>query len=47
MDTNNTLRKTNTELKAQGWTRHLATVLATTLIFVSGTSFVSLLEAFH
>lgn len=30
-----------------GWTRHLGAVLATTLIFVSGTAFVSLLEAFH
>lgn len=31
----------------QGWTRHLGAALATTLIFVSGTAFVSLLEAFH
>lgn len=30
-----------------GWTRHLGAALATTLIFVSGTAFVSLLEAFH
>ncbi|MBL8516842.1 MAG: hypothetical protein JNM76_07710 [Betaproteobacteria bacterium] len=29
------------------WTRHLGAVLATTLIFVSGTSFMSLLDAFH
>ncbi len=29
------------------WTRQLGTVLATTLIFVSGASFLSLLEAFH
>lgn len=46
-----TLRNLNTPSgkgsATQGWTRHLGTVLATTLIFVSGTSFVSLLEAFH
>jgi hypothetical protein len=29
------------------WTRHLGSLLATTLIFVSGTTFVSLLDAFH
>lgn len=38
---------TNPRPSAPKWTRHLGSLLATTLIFVSGTSFVSLLEAFH
>ena len=36
-----------TRKPANRWTRHLCSVLATTLIFVSGTSFLSLMEAFH
>lgn len=43
----NSTKQSDNASSAPSWTRHLGTVLATTLIFVSGTSFVSLLEAFH
>jgi hypothetical protein len=44
---NATTSKTPKDSMTSGWTRHLGSVLATTLIFVSGTSILSLLEAFH
>jgi len=40
MKTGNSSRKTN-------WTQHLGSLLATSLIFISGSAFLSLIDAFR